>query len=98
MRVKKAERLITFMIINGPPAELPIELMSTLKKKGWQTLRPGQIYALFWDSILTVDQADADKLMERVMEIHKVAIQCGVNHMFKTVKTSSAEAKYPEIL
>lgn len=96
--VKKAERLITFMIISGPPVELPIELSTTLRRKGWQALRPGQIYALFWDSILTVDQANADRLMERVMEIHKVATQFGINHMFKTVKTSSADARYPEIL
>jgi hypothetical protein len=96
--VKKAEKLITFMIISGPPVELPIELTTVLRMKGWQTLRSGQIYALFWDSILTIDPTNADKLMERVMEIHKVASQFGVNHMFKTVKTSSADVNYPEIL
>jgi len=96
--VKKAEKLITFMIISGPPVELPVELTTTLRRKGWQALRPGQIYALFWDSVLTLDAADADKLMERVMEIHRVATQFGVNHMFKTVKTSSEDMKYPEIL
>jgi len=96
--VKKAEKLITFLIVSGPPVELPTELTSTLKKRGWQALRAGQIYALFWDSVLSVDPADADKLMERVMEIHKVANQYGINHMFKTVKTSSSDVTYPEML
>jgi len=96
--VQKAERLITFMIINGSPAELPTELSSTLKQRGWHALRPGQIYALFWDSILVVDTSDADKLMQRVMEIHKLASQFGISHMFKTIKTSANETRYPEIL
>jgi len=86
------------MIINGPQVDLPPELTFTLKKKGWQPLRPGQIYALFWESILTVDLASADKLMERVMEIHKIATQFGINHMFKTVKTSSENVNLAEIL
>ncbi len=86
------------MIISGPPAELPFELTTTLKNKGWQTLRHGQIYALFWDAVLQVDTSDAEKLMQRVLEIHKMATQFRINHTFKTVKTAEASANYPEIL
>jgi len=85
------------MIISGPPADLPCEFAATLKRKGWQTLRPGQIYALFWDSVLQVDSSDAEKLMQRVLEIHKLATQYKINHMFKTVKTTEMSAGYQEI-
>ncbi len=85
------------MIISGAPAELPYEFAATLKRKGWQTLRPGQIYALFWDTVLQLDTSDADKLMQRVMEIHRMAAQLNINHTFKTVKTTDINAGYQQI-
>ena len=87
------------MIINGPAKEPPDELAAILRKCGWLSLRPGQIYALFWDMILAADPADADKLMERVMEIHNVATKLGINHTFKTVKTikMTVADRYPEL-
>ena len=96
--MRKIEKLITFMIISGPPVEMPAELAKSLSRRGWQALRPGQIYALFWDNVLADDPSDAEKLMERVMEIHRVATRFGVNHMFKTVKSSEEEPRFPEIL
>lgn len=85
------------MIVKSSSTELPTKLESVMRNRGWQTLRPGQVYALFWDQVLSVDTSDADKLMERVMEIHKLASSLGVNHMFKTVRTAGDQAEYPEL-
>jgi len=89
------------MIINGPAKEPPSELSTVLKRCGWLSLKPGQIYALFWDTILSSDTADANKLMGRVMEIHEAASKMGIAHSFKTVKTVKSAPmamKYPELV
>lgn len=86
------------MIIKEQPKEVPKKLAQLLLDRGWQTLRPGQVYALFWDQVLRVDTSDADKLMERVMEIHRLASQLGLSHMFKTIRTAGNQAEYPELL
>jgi len=96
--VVHSKKLITFLIVNGPPISIPEELDEALKRRGWQTIRPGQIYAIYWDCVLNEDPSDANKLMERVMHIHKLATQHGITHTFKTVKTTAYEARYPEIV
>ena len=94
--MRSSGRLVTFMILKNSVENVPDELSDVLRHRGWQILRPGHIYALFWDQVLIVDTANTDKLMERVMEVHKVASQLGVDHMFKTVRTSEAGMTYPE--
>ena len=96
--MRQGNKLITFMILKKVGEKLPDDLKDILKNQGWQVLRPGHIYALFWDQVLVKDTSTTDKLMERVVEVHKIASKLGVKHMFKTVKTSEVNVSYPEFL
>jgi len=86
------------MIMTSPQPNLPEQLATILRSRGWLTVRPGQIFAIFWDQILLSETSDADKLMERVIEVHKIAAQLGLAHMFKTIKTSGERSEIPDLL